>query len=107
MAVEEHSTRRRGVGSFPSHWTGFKPGQDSEERAAVIITNMAKDLEARGNHAAAEQVRRDFITGSNPNAPREAPKQFSGSAAEAVDLARRMLAGTATAEDAYAWAMRP
>lgn len=59
----EYSGSPRGSNPFPKHWRGIDPGQTSEERAAMIIVNMALDLEARGDHAGAAEVRQGFVKG--------------------------------------------
>lgn len=62
MAIE-YSASQRGSGTFPKHWVGITFGQDSEERAAMLIVNMALDLEARGDKKGAEELRNGFIQG--------------------------------------------
>jgi len=62
MAIE-YSGGNRGTGTFPKHWVGLTPGQDSDERAAMLIVNMALDLEARGDRRGAEELRQSFISG--------------------------------------------
>lgn len=66
MAIE-YSGSNRGTGTFPKHWVGLTPGQDSDERAAMLIVNMALDLEARGDRKGAEELRQGFITGRGRN----------------------------------------
>ena len=58
-----YSNGPRQLTDFPAHWIGLRKGQDSEERAAMIIVNMALDLEARGDRRGAEELRQSFISG--------------------------------------------
>lgn len=68
MAIEYSAGKRR-ASDFPKHWRGITAGQESEERAAAIIVNIAADLEARGKSAEAEAVRQHFINGGDHSTP--------------------------------------
>lgn len=61
----EYAGFKRAEKIFPKHWRGITPGQDSEERAAIIIMNMALDCEARGDVSGAEQIRKAFVNGGD------------------------------------------
>jgi len=87
----EYSASKRGTGTFPRHWVGITPGQDEEERAAMLIVNMALDLEARGDRAGAEELRRGFVTGR-------------GTGGDSEEITSRRWAENPTAANALAYA---
>lgn len=62
-----YSNGPRQLTDFPAHWIGLRKDQDSEERSAMLIVNMALDLEARGDRRGAEELRQSFIRGGGGN----------------------------------------